>query len=140
MVMKGMIDHILINCIDRERALPFYSWLLPKLGFRTQVALPDNPLVVGWIGRNTNVWLNVADESLRDQPFDRRRVGLRELAFAADTREEVDEIARGIESHGGAVIDAPQDYPYWPGYYSVFFTDPDGIKLEVVLNPQHLPK
>jgi glyoxylase I family protein len=138
--MKGMIDHILINCIDRERALPFYSWLLPKLGFKVQVPLPDNPSVVGWIGRSTNLWLNVADESLREQSFDRRRVGLRELAFAADSREEVDEIARELESHGGKITDPPREYPYWPGYYSVFFTDPDGIKLEVVMNPQHHQK
>ncbi len=138
--MKGMIDHILINCIDRERELPFYSWLLPKLGFKRQVALPDNPLVVGWLGRNTNLWLNVADESLRDQAFDKRRVGLREMAFAAETREEVDEVAREIEFPGGTITDAPQEYPYWPGYYSVFFTDPDGIKLEVVVNPQHQQK
>lgn len=138
--MKGMIDHILINCIDRDRALPFYSWLMPKLGFKTRVPLPDNPQVTGWIGRNTNLWLNVADESLRDQLFDRRRAGLRELAFAAETREEVEEIARELEAHGGTITDPPREYSYWPGYYSVFFTDPDGIKLEVVVNPQHQSK
>jgi glyoxylase I family protein len=138
--MKGAIDHILINCIDRERALPFYAWLMPKLGFKTQVTLPNDPQVVGFIGRNTNVWLNQADESMRSQSFDRRRVGLRELAFAAETRDEVDAIAAEIEAHGGKITDPPQEYAYWPGYYSVFFTDPDGIKLEVVLNPQHHPK
>jgi hypothetical protein len=27
--------------------------------------------------------------------------------------------------------DAPREYPaYVPGYYAVFFSDPDGIKLE----------
>lgn len=135
--MKGMIDHILINCIDRERALPFYAWLMPRLGFKHQVALPDNPNVVGWLGRNTNLWLNQADERLRAEPFDRRRAGLRELAFAAETRGEVDSIAAEIPEHGGKITDPPREYPYWPGYYSVFFTDPDGIKLEVVVNPQH---
>lgn len=135
--MKGAIDHILINCIDRARALPFYSWLMPKLGFKTQVALPSNSEVVGFIGRHTNLWLNQADESMRSESFDKRRVGLRELAFAAETREEVDAIAAEVEAHGGKITDRPQEYAYWPGYYSVFFTDPDGIKLEVVVNPQH---
>ena len=41
------------------------------------------------------------------------------------------------EAHGGKILDPPSEYAYWPGYYSVFFTDPDGIKLEVVMNPQH---
>ena len=29
----------------------------------------------------------------------------------------------------------PQEYSYIPGYYAVFFYDPDGIKLEIV----HVP-
>ena len=29
----------------------------------------------------------------------------------------------------------PEEYWYTPGYYAVFFYDPDGIKLEIV----HLP-
>jgi len=28
------------------------------------------------------------------------------------------------------------DYDYRPGYYAVFFTDPDGLKLELV----HVPR
>ena len=29
----------------------------------------------------------------------------------------------------------PQEYSYLPGYYAVFFYDPDGLKLEIV----HVP-
>jgi catechol 2,3-dioxygenase-like lactoylglutathione lyase family enzyme len=29
----------------------------------------------------------------------------------------------------------PEEYGYSPGYYAVFFFDPDGIKLEIV----HVP-
>ena len=36
----------------------------------------------------------------------------------------------------GQVLDAPADYPkYGPGYYAVFFADPDGLKLEYVFKP-----
>ena len=31
--------------------------------------------------------------------------------------------------------DRPQEYGYLPGYYAVFFYDPDGIKLEIL----HVP-
>ena len=134
--MKGMIDHLIINCIDRERANAFYSWLLPKLGFTRRVPLPSNPEVTGWIGHTTNIWLNVAD-GISGNRFNKERDALREVAFAADTREEVDAIAREVEAYGGKIIDPPSEYPYWPGYYSVFFSDPDGIKVEVVVNPQH---
>jgi glyoxylase I family protein len=67
----------------------------------------------------------------------KRRVGPRELAFADDAREEADAIAAEIEAHGGKITDPPREYAYSPGYYSVFFTDPGGIKLEVVVNPRH---
>lgn len=36
---------------------------------------------------------------------------------------------------GARILDPPREYDYTPGYYAVFFTDPDGIKLEVV----HVP-
>ena len=36
----------------------------------------------------------------------------------------------------GAVIESePREYAYTPGYYAVFFYDPDGIKLEIVHRP-----
>ena len=38
--------------------------------------------------------------------------------------------------NGATVPDAPAEYDYEPGYYAVFFTDPDGMKLEFV----HIPE
>ena len=41
---------------------------------------------------------------------------------------------------GARVLDPPAEYPaYAPGYYAVFFGDPDGIKLEVAHIPSHNP-
>ena len=38
---------------------------------------------------------------------------------------------------GGAIFDAPAEYPeYCRRYYAVFFADPDGIKLEYVYTPE----
>ena len=31
----------------------------------------------------------------------------------------------------------PEEYTYSPGYYAVFFADPDGLKLELVHIPGH---
>jgi len=36
---------------------------------------------------------------------------------------------------GATILDAPAEYDYTPGYYAVFFADPDGLKLEVVHEP-----
>lgn len=35
------------------------------------------------------------------------------------------------------ILDPPADYPHYaPGYFAVFFCDPDGIKLEYVFTPE----
>ena len=80
-------------------------------------------------------WVQEAEPRFRSDQFHRHRVGLCEIAFAADSRRQVDELAAEIERHGGRVTDPPREYDYVPGYCAVFFTDPDGLKLEVV----HLP-
>ncbi|KAG0021561.1 hypothetical protein BGZ81_008881 [Podila clonocystis] len=69
--------------------------------------------------------------------------GLHHLAFNLDSRAQVDEaytkITKFYADNGGVnlgkILDAPAEYSYMPGYYAVFFTDPDGIKLELVHTP-----
>jgi len=68
-------------------------------------------------------------------PFDRYAVGIHHVAFAAPSREAVDERAAWLRDTGAEIESGPQDYDYSPGYYAVFFYDPDGLKLEVV----HVP-
>ena len=65
----------------------------------------------------------------------RYRVGLHHLALSAPSRETVDERAGWLRSIGAALESEPREYDYMPGYYAVFFYDPDGIKLEIV----HVP-
>ena len=35
----------------------------------------------------------------------------------------------------GEIESGPEEYDYRPGYYAVFFYDPDGIKLEILYVP-----
>lgn len=127
------IDHVMINANDFERAAKFYSWLMPKLGYPEKHDYPGADPVMGFSGSGGSVWLMKSAGDFRADRFDKRRVGLRELAFGTDSRAQVDSIAKEIEHHGGKILDPPKAYPqYTPDYYSVFFTDPDGLKLEVV--------
>ncbi len=38
---------------------------------------------------------------------------------------------------GATVLNAPAEYPYSPGYFAVYFSDPDpdGLKLEFAYSP-----
>jgi catechol 2,3-dioxygenase-like lactoylglutathione lyase family enzyme len=40
-----------------------------------------------------------------------------------------------LRAQGAELESEPQEYTYIPGYYAVFFYDPDGLKLEIV----HVP-
>ncbi len=54
------------------------------------------------------------------------------IAFWADTRGEVDRIAKLVRDAGGKNLEGPEICrSYSPGYYAFFFEDPDGNKLEI---------
>jgi glyoxylase I family protein len=118
-----------------ERSLPFYTQLLGPLGFHTVSQVEGERGETIWYigGRGTAVGLREAlSES---EPYDRYRVGLHHLAFEADSRAQVDERAEWIRTQRVEIESEPQEYTYIPGYYAVFFYDPDGLKLEIV----HVP-
>ena len=135
--MNGRINHLMLNVNRYDQAKPFYAWLLPKIGYPNEMSYAaDSPRRgAGWWNDHGSVWVQEADASFRGDQFDRHRVGLCEVAFMADSRKQIDELAQELEKHGGKVTDAPREYDYAPGYYAVFFNDPDDLKLEVV----HLP-
>ncbi|MDX6673834.1 MAG: hypothetical protein QOH11_1252, partial [Solirubrobacteraceae bacterium] len=68
-------------------------------------------------------------------PFDRYAVGLHHVCFDVPSREVVDERAAWLRDRGAEVESGPREYDYTPGYYAVFFFDPDGIKLELLHRP-----
>ena len=57
------------------------------------------------------------------------------MAFWAASREAVDERAAWLREQGVAIESGPKEHTYSPGYYAVFFFDPDGLKLELVHRP-----
>ena len=63
---------------------------------------------------------------------------LHHLAFAVDSRQEVDRFYNEVllKLDGVEIEEPPVECPeYGPGYYATFFYDPDGIKLEVAYTP-----
>jgi catechol 2,3-dioxygenase-like lactoylglutathione lyase family enzyme len=49
----------------------------------------------------------------------------------------VDERARWLAEQGATIESGPREYGYTPGYYAVFFYDPDAIKLELLHRPSY---
>jgi glyoxylase I family protein len=136
--MRAGIDHIIVNVNDYAAAKRFYAWLMPQIGYPQTMSYdqPQNDITTGYFGEHGSMWLRPADPEFRADKFHRHRVGLCEIAFSAESRKQIDDLARQISANGGKVTDLPKEYDYQPGYYAVFFTDPDGMKLELV----HVPK
>ena len=132
----GGIHHVFISVKDISRSRPFYAALMPRLGYPGTWDYAGDGSSVGFLGTGGSFWVKQADARFAADTFSKDRVGLCEIAFRAETREQVDALARDIEKFGGRILDPPREYPeYVPGYYAVFFADPDGIKLELV----HIP-
>jgi catechol 2,3-dioxygenase-like lactoylglutathione lyase family enzyme len=129
----GGVHHVFLTVKDLDRSRSFYKALMPRLGYP---GVADFGAVIGFLSSSGSFWLKQADARFRDDRFSKDRVGLCEVAFRAENREQIDALARDVESWGGTILDPPREYPqYVPGYYAVFFADPDGIKLELV----HIP-
>jgi glyoxylase I family protein len=126
--------HVDLVVASLERSLPFYRELLGPLGFTHESTIVgERGEPVHYIGSED------ADLGLRertaDRPVDRYALGLHHLAFGAPSREVVDERAAWLRAAGAAIESGPREYDYSPGYYAVFFADPDGLKLEIVHQP-----
>ena len=130
------VHHVDLVVSSIERSLPFYTELLGPLGYHRVGEVEGERGETIWYisGPGTSIGLREA-QSETEEPYDRYRVGLHHLAFEAESRAQVDDRADWVRAQGLEVETEPQEYTYLPGYYAVFFYDPDGLKLEIV----HVP-
>jgi glyoxylase I family protein len=132
------IHHVDLVVSSIERSLPFYRDLLGPLGWHgvTEVQGERNETIWYLWGPGSSLGVREA-LSTRDAPFDRYEIGVHHVAFEAASRAAVDERAAWVIAQGGEIESGPEEYWYSPGYYAVFFYDPDGMKLEIVHVPGH---
>ena len=118
-------DHIDLRVKDMEVARDFYGKFLPELGFAHDS--PGNDFHTFYAGgSNRPLEFFAFDEDKNHRPNGTR------IAFWADTREEVDRVAKVVRDAGGKNFEGPEICnEYSPGYYAFFFEDPDGNKLEI---------
>ena len=129
------VHHVDLVVSSIERSLPFYRELLGPLGWHRLSEVEGERGETIWYlsGPGTSVGLREAQSEAGS--YDRYRVGLHHLAFEASSRGQVDERAEWLRTQDVELESEPQEYTYVPGYYAVFFFDPDGLKLEIV----HVP-
>ena len=130
--MNG-IAHIQLTVNDPERCIPFWEKLCHFLAMKTLI---KGEGVLYCIGSRTGILVRGAPPEQRCGRFDQNRAGLHHFCFRARERADVDAVYRLLvdELHAH-VVHPPEEGKFAPGYYSVLFEDPDGIRVEV----NHVP-
>jgi len=127
------IAHIQLTVNDPERCIPFWENLCHFLGMKTLIRAEE---IVYCIGSRTGVLVRGAPPEKRERAFDQDTPGLHHLCFRARQQEDIDRVHEFVLEQGTArVVHAPKEGDFAPGYYSVLFEDPDGIRVEV----NHVP-
>jgi len=128
------VGHVDLVCRDLERSLAFYAAVLGPVGLQPPV------LFEGERGEWIHYLRFPADGSgslglrpaLDEQAFELYAPGLHHLALAVETRADVDAAHVAAVEAGATILHPPRLWPqYHPEYYAVFFTDPDGFRIEV---------
>ena len=131
------IDHLDLVVSDFDRSLAFYSDLLRPLGYVRHGEIEgergEHVVYINRPGGYGSVSIRQQQSDAHDEkPYDRYAIGVHHIAITARSREAVDERAQWLLAEGATIESGPAEYDYSPGYYAVFFYDPDGIKLEIV--------
>ena len=138
------IAHLQLTVNDLQRAMPFYEEVLAFMGMQAVVKNPD---FLYMIGGRTAVAITRSSAENRDAVFEQRRIGLHHVCFRARSREDIDALHAFLRERGARIVRPPEEGTWAPGYYSLLFEDPEGIRLEVnfvpgkghLENPQRLP-
>lgn len=126
------IAHTQLTVSNFEECERFYGELLPFFEMREVFKTPD---LHYWVGSRTGLAISRCAPEYRGERFAQRRVGLHHICFRARSREDVDAVHALLVRMGATVVHPPEEGAWAPGYYSVLFEDPDGIRLEVNFVP-----
>jgi catechol 2,3-dioxygenase-like lactoylglutathione lyase family enzyme len=126
------VAHIQLSVRRFEECKAFYDQLMPYLGLRV---VHSSEQVVYYVGARTGFAISPAGPEHAEEAHAPLRAGLHHICFRARSREDVDELHGFLQTLGATMVRAPEDGPWAPGYYSLSFLDPDGIRLEVNFVP-----
>ncbi|MCP5180425.1 MAG: VOC family protein [Pseudomonadales bacterium] len=128
------IAHIQLTVRNPAAGLPFWEKLCNFLEMNTLIR---NDNVVYCIGSRTGILVRGAPSEKRAHVFDQDMAGLHHFCFRARSNADVDRIFAFVRDELNAkIVHGPEDGTrFAPGYYSILFEDPDGIRVEV----NHVP-
>lgn len=124
------IDHIYLAVRSLERSEAFYDLvMLQVLGYRKAGSTIGGDPHVHYFNRQFGFSLRPAHAGTPEH--DPYAPGIHHFCFRVVDERAVDRAAAELTALG-IEVSAARYYPeYAPDYYTIFFTDPDGIRLEI---------
>jgi len=126
-----LFDHLGITVDDLSRSIAQFDPVMRALGCTRQ----DADVSVSWFKGEEELILFPARVP-GIGPHQTGRVGWQHLAFAVDSREEVDRLHSIAVKAGWTAVREPKRYPRFNDrYYASFVEEDNGIRLEFMFNP-----
>ncbi len=133
-LLLGGIDHIYLSVRDFSRSQSFYDNVMRTLGLKKGTKTIAGEPHAHYLAPTFQLSIR---PTRSDEAFDAYRSGLHHLCFQAPDPTAVDECYRLLTDAGVACTEPAIYAEYHPEYYATFFSDPDGIRLEVVCRTSH---
>jgi catechol 2,3-dioxygenase-like lactoylglutathione lyase family enzyme len=127
------VAHTVLRVNRIEQCIAFYDQVMPFLGL--EAVQPRSDDFVYYVGGRTALAIRRADPEHANVVHMETAPGLDHLCFRARKRADVDALYVFLQGIGAEIVRAPAEGPWAPGYYSLSFRDPEGIRLEL----NHVP-
>jgi glyoxylase I family protein len=122
------LDHIYLTVSDLARSEAFYDRAMRALGFRKNTFKLKGDPHVQYYNRHFGFVIRPATSGRGHDPYS---PGLHHLCLRVDSIEDVVAAVKDLRAAGVEVTDPKLHPEYAPDYWATFFTDPDGIRLEI---------
>lgn len=122
------IDHVYVTVADLSRSERFYDVVMAGLGFRKAEFEIAGERHVQYVNRHFGYALRPARTA---RPHDPYAPGLHHFCFRVATEADVRQLERALREHGITVTETARYPEYAEDYWACFFSDPDGVRLEV---------
>lgn len=124
--INGMA-HVILTVSEWDQCEAFYDALLPFLGLKLAFRGQD---FLYYVGGRTAIGIARCSEQYEHLRFIQTSVGLHHACFRLRSREDVDKLHVFLQDQKATIVHPPEEGSWAPGYYSVLFEDPAGIRLE----------
>ena len=137
---RASISHIALTVSDLERAFAFYDKIFKFMGYMP-IQVPETTQremkteLKSWVGPGYSISIRPSKGEFSHRVHDRNAPGFNHMAFYAEDRADIEAMHRLLSEMGATILDPPAEYPYSPGYFAVYFADPDGLKFEFAYLP-----